>query len=138
MITKEVKARAIALLNQDFAAEDVAERLGVPTAIVQEWYDSRGDNDIITLEANNIALQTVFSAPIGPNQIEALHNKMLKAAVKIAEETYKAASTGDLAYAKSIEYCANTLETLHRTFLLKTEAEAPGTVSFFDSLEKLD
>lgn len=125
MITKEVKSRAIALLKHSQAPEDIAEELGLPVKLVEEWESNLDGNDLMAIESELFAIDKLANGvELVPMNVDKLKNAIegtalnITAAMDVAMKS-NVLTTGDVHHAKSLEVMANGLVKMYHTIVMK-------------------
>ena len=138
MITESVKAVALARIKHQVPIEQISRELDIPEKLVKEWGGKLSENDMIAIEANIHAIDTVLHDNGVTGQEDILKSKLELAAIALTNEMYLA-SKGDAIHAKSIELCANAITKLYQTIVMKNQGKdddnsSAGSGSFFKSL----
>lgn len=119
MITKEIKAVALAKIIGNVPIEEVAEELELPVALVREWQRDMTGQELVKMNANLNAIKSIANGEIvdltiSVDQIDAM---LKQAAVELIPLVVEAAQFSDLVKAQSIQVCAVTLAGLYKSFV---------------------
>lgn len=135
MITKELKATAIAKIKCHVPLEEIALELDIPFPLVKEWHaketeseSNRTASDLVNTAAKVHAVQVLTRElhqqviPPSNQQEELLKLKIEEVALEIAEQVSLNLATTDVIRAKTLQLCADTVTKLYNSLISKAIA----------------
>ena len=125
MISNQLKAQAIARIRHNVPLEDIAHELDIPLMLIKEWSSTLNVKDLVAIESNVYAVQTLLDKDPSAENEARLKSKLEEVAFDIAEETSKAVGYGDPVLSKSLQLCADTVSKLYTVFIAKNNGPAP-------------
>lgn len=119
MITKELKAKAIAQLKHLVPIEDIAEQLELPVNLIREWKDSLSTQDLTKIESVLQVVGDINNGELLDMQItiEQIDEVMKQAALDLSGLIVSAANYNDPQQALAVDVCSNALTKLYKTFV---------------------
>lgn len=121
MISEAEKSRAIALLKRRVAEDEIAEELDLPIMLIKDWKKELGFNDLVAVEANIHAVDTIMND--GGELVDDLEDRLKitleETALDLAKAAVGPAISGDVMHAKAIQLCSDAVSKLYSTLVLK-------------------
>jgi hypothetical protein len=119
LITKELKAKAIAQLKHLVPIEDIAEQLELPVNLIREWKDSLSTQDLTKIESVLQVVGDINNGELLDMQItiEQIDEVMKQAALDLSGLIVSAANYNDPQQALAVDVCSNALTKLYKTFV---------------------
>lgn len=122
MITEQIKAVAKAKLRQNYHAEDIAEELGLPLKLIEEWASGLDPHDL-QIQQNSIETVKRITSPANKNKYEtndeAIKDLIEETTLHILKTMPSIAATGDAISAAAVEKLSKSIVELYKTFVLK-------------------
>ncbi len=125
MITKETKARAIALLKHNYSPLAISEEMDIPIKLLEEWASKLDGNDLTTLESNCYAVEKLALGDITtmkPINPEILRIAVEDTALDITKAMGNVMRNGDVQHAKALELMSTSLVKIYHTIVMKGNA----------------
>lgn len=128
MITRQMKAQAIAMLQRNIHPRDISADLGISINLVQEWQRNLGDTSLIAIEANVAAIKDIAKGTVAGVSPDELKEALEETALSIAKEAALPGLNGDVVKAKALQLCAIAVSTLYTTIVLRNTSslDKPG------------
>lgn len=119
MITKELKAKAIAQLKHLVPIEEIAEQLELPVNLIREWKDSLSTQDLTKIESVIQVVGDISKGELLDKEItvEQIDEVMKQAALDLSGLIINAANYNDPQQALAVDVCSNALTKLYKTFV---------------------
>jgi len=127
LITKEIKAKAIARLKHLIPVEQIAEELELPTNLITEWKNGLDTNDLVKIESTIQAVDIISRGELLEYEttLEKLDETLKRAAVELSGLIISAADYDHSARSMSVNLCSEALTKLYKTFYTITSYTPP-------------